>query len=85
MQSQFADLLFNIIRQTDDVKFIIETHSVAIINRLGELIEDTVDSDMQNKFNIYLVNRNVNENDERIQAVRYDDNGIITGWPVGFL
>ena len=85
MQSQFADLLFNIIRQTDDVKFIIETHSVAIINRLGELIEDTVDSDMQNKFNIYLVNRNVNENNERIQAVRYDNNGIITGWPVGFL
>lgn len=85
MQSQFADLLFNIIRQTDDVKFIIETHSVAIINRLGDLIEDTVDSDMQDKFNIYLVNRNVNENDERIQAVRYDDNGIITGWPVGFL
>lgn len=88
MQTQFADLLFDIVtRAKNSVNFIIETHSITIINRIGELIEqqnlkgNSVGS-FEEKFNLYLVN---NDSDKKIVKTQYDKEGVIKEWPIGFL
>ena len=87
MQAQFADLLFNLVVEADNINFIIETHSVTIINRIGELIErshyENPDLIPEDNFNLFLVNSN--ESKEKIVQTRYDKNGIIAKWPIGFL
>ncbi|TKD49219.1 AAA family ATPase [Streptococcus mitis] len=87
MQAQFADLLFNLVVEADNINFIIETHSVTIINRIGELIErshyENPDLIPEDNFNLFLVNSN--ESKKKIVQTRYDKNGIIAKWPIGFL
>lgn len=87
MQSQFADLLFSLVGEVDDIKFIIETHSVTIINRIGELIErshyESTGLMPEDNFNLYLLNGNQAE--KKIVQTHYDKNGIIAKWPIGFL
>ncbi|MFI3117946.1 AAA family ATPase [Streptococcus suis] len=87
MQSQFAELLFNLVtRQDNKVDFIIETHSITIINKIGELIEQKnlgADTSLAEKlFNLYLVNAH---SDKKIVKTQYDKDGVIKEWPIGFL
>lgn len=91
MQSQIADLLMKMIKNNQEIKFIIETHSVAIMNRVGEIIEQenylnksTENNELENKVNIFLVNPS-SKNQEPIIKTKYDEEGIIEKWPVGFL
>ncbi|MDU7139119.1 MAG: hypothetical protein E6318_05975, partial [Streptococcus mitis] len=60
---------------------------VTIINRIGELIErshyENPDLIPEDNFNLFLVNSN--ESKKKIVQTRYDKNGIIAKWPIGFL
>lgn len=63
-------------------KFIIETHSEALINRFGELIfegelnaEDVV---------VYLFNKDDDSEETSVSVARFDGEGLLVDWPSGF-
>ncbi|MBK0084402.1 AAA family ATPase [Lactococcus sp. S64] len=90
MQAQFADLLISIISNYPEIQFIIETHSIVIMNRIGQHIEknnlEENSKNLEDKINIFLVNPiSNNDTDKNITPTSYDHEGIIKEWPVGFL
>lgn len=83
MQMLFADMLVKVLQTTEKGKFrfIIETHSETIINRVGELIS------LENKFsqedvNVVLFQKG--EQGSSVTIASYDEDGYLTNWPVGF-
>jgi len=87
MQAKLADLF--VATQNDSrarkipMKYVIETHSEAIINRMGELISEgkVKKSDVQ----ILIFSRTVEESRSEIQIAEYDSKGVLKNWPAGFL
>lgn len=85
-QARLADAFVEALRSgNQDVRFIIETHSEAIINRLGHLIRKKMinEDDVQ----ILVFNEsNDSESDRsaRIELASYDGDGVLSGWPYGF-
>ena len=83
MQMLFADMLVKVLQTTEKgkFKFIIETHSETIINRVGELIS------LENKFSQDDVNVVLFQKGEQgsiVTIASYDEDGYLTNWPVGF-
>ena len=65
------------------MKFIIETHSEAILNSIGIQIEQKkLHSD---KVNVVLFNADAEGYDNYIEEVQYNERGFIEHWPTGFL
>jgi len=63
-----------------NLKFIIETHSTSIISKLGEL---TCSGEIEkDSISILLFEEG---NGERIRFSKFDDQGFLTDWPIGFL
>lgn len=99
MIGKFARMLGTIIGFTKttglDVRFIIETHSKTLLERLGtmiafpEYIETSEDSQIaeltKDDAQVLLFNSGENEEDNFIVKSEFDDNGYLTEWPVGFL
>lgn len=89
LQAKMGDLLVKMINNNNKIKFIIETHSISLIDRIGEHIEygnvSGTKEDLENKVNIYLVNPIQKESDCNIVSTKYDEFGVIQDWPVGFL
>ncbi len=89
-QSLLADVFVNAISQnytTDDrsVSFLIETHSEALINKIGELIaagESRFDnSDVQ--IVVFSAEDDIHS-PTRVQIAEYDSDGVLQNWPYGF-
>ena len=87
-QKAFADMLAKIVSDEDihkrlNIKFIIETHSEAIVNRLGEDIgQGRLD---KNKVSLVFFNEEIEgAENERVTSIEYDDGGYIEKWPIGF-
>lgn len=83
MQADFIDACIKIIQsnKTSNVKFIIETHSETIINRISESIKkEKLNHD---SVTINIVNRN-EENQSTVNSVDYDEDGDLLEWPIGF-
>lgn len=85
-QAKFAQMLVNVINdakaQNYDIRFIIETHSDVIINKIGQLIDrkQCVPSDV----NVVLFNA-LNEGMENyVECTHYSEDGYIVNWPYGF-
>lgn len=85
-QAKFAQMLVNVINdakaQKYDIRFIIETHSDVIINKIGQLIDrkQCVPSDV----NVVLFNA-LNEGMENyVECTHYSEDGYIVDWPYGF-
>lgn len=83
MQMLFADMLVRILQTTEKGKFrfVIETHSETIINRIGELLSEG------NKFtkedvNVVLFHKE--DNGSSVTIANYDDEGFLNNWPIGF-
>lgn len=89
MQAKIADLLIKMIKKNSKIKFIIETHSVALIDRIGEHIEHgnygKEKGNLEEKVNIFLVNPTSQKSKSNIVKTSYNENGVIQNWPVGFL
>jgi len=83
MQADFIDACIKIIDNNGDksVKFIIETHSETIVNRISESIKK--ERLKHDSVTINIVNRN-NFNQSTVKAVGFDEDGDLLEWPIGF-
>lgn len=64
------------------LRIIAETHSPALINRLGALISDkTIDS---KSIQVVLFEQEDSQSPSRVTIAEFDDEGILQNWPLGF-
>jgi predicted ATPase len=89
LQAKLADLFVNTIRAAEgkavQIRFIIETHSQTIINRIGQLIEaERISAD---KTQVLLFERGTNPENPLVSEIRhaeFDATGVLKNWPFGF-
>jgi hypothetical protein len=86
-QARIADVMASTITRSKSthrrpIRFVVETHSEALINRMGELIYEgkVAPSDVA----IYLFHRNASTDATAISKSTYDADGNLTDWPLGF-
>lgn len=81
----FAEMLVSVIcnlKKNEDVRFIIETHSETIINKVGALIQSSkIDED---KVNVVLFNAQNEGLNNYVEQASYDSEGYLINWPTGF-
>lgn len=83
MQMLFADMLAKILQTTEKGKFrfVIETHSETIINRIGELL---FEGSKFTKEDVNVVLFHKEDNGSSVTIANYDDEGFLNNWPIGF-
>jgi len=89
MQARLADIFVNTAvaaqGQGVRIRFVIETHSQAIVNRLGHLVESKrIDP---KSVQVLLFERGGGSEDPRISKLRhaeFDSEGVLKNWPFGF-
>jgi predicted ATPase len=64
------------------LRFLIETHSDVLINRLGELIESARCS--PDEVSVLLFERDPVTGDTTVRVSEFDERGYLKDWPVGF-
>lgn len=85
IQAEFAKVLVKVINNLPsglDVRFIIETHSETIINKIGSLVQTGDIS--QDKVNVVIFNGMEEGLDSYVVESHFDENGYLTNWPLGF-
>ena len=85
MQAKFGAMLAKVISSEAGkyIRFIIETHSEAILNSVGiEIEQHNLDND---KVNVALFNAAAEGYENYIEEARYNERGFIDHWPTGFL
>lgn len=66
----------------DQFRFIIETHSETIINKIGDLIYN---KKIGNKdVNIQIFSKKNGEMETIVESSSYDEEGFLENWPIGF-
>lgn len=86
IQAKVADLLAHTVsigkKNTDTTSLIVETHSEALVNRLGKLISKKIlqPSDV----NIVLFNKKTFTGPTTVIETSFDSNGFLLDWPLGF-
>lgn len=70
-------------RSKNDVNFVIETHSEALINRLGELVEREIVSADDIQIVVFSAEDDI-ESPTKVSLARFDKGGILNDWPYGF-
>ena len=86
MQAKFGAMLTKVITSANgrNIRFIIETHSEAILNSVG--IEIERQKEMKNDMvNVVLFNAAEEGYDNYIEEAQYNERGFIEHWPTGFL
>ena len=87
MQSDFADVLVKVYNSCKsierDIHFIIETHSQALLNRIGtEIYKEHL---KQDDVNVVLFNASAEEmGDNYVEQARFSEDGFLENWPIGF-
>ena len=64
------------------MRFVIETHSETIINKIGALVQTGDIS--QDKVNVVIFNGMEEGLDSYVVESQFDENGYLTKWPLGF-
>lgn len=85
IQSLFAEVLGKVIAgmsDTMDVRFIIETHSEAIINKIGAMVQSNELS--KEKVNVVMFNGENEGLEDYVVEAEFDKDGYLTKWPLGF-
>lgn len=84
LQMKFASMLVQVIKneQYNNVKFLIETHSETIIDKIGELVEE--DPSLRDDVNVLLFNATHEGMEKYVESVEYDQYGVLQKWPIGF-
>lgn len=86
LQAQVADSFVAAIQAAKDLgvdlRLIIETHSEAIVNRLGHHVHCKKLS--SSEINIVVFEKEVGENQTNIRLSSYDNDGYLHNWPIGF-
>jgi hypothetical protein len=91
LQSKLADLLVNTVAAAKlnglAVRFLVETHSQAIINRIGYLVEQG--KAPPESCQVLLFERRPQPGDDVptsvVRKATFDENGVLQDWPFGFL
>lgn len=85
LQAKFGAMLAKVVDGGEDnnLKFIIETHSEAILNSIGIQIEN--EKLNKEKVNVVLFNAEAEGYDKYIEEAQYNERGFIEHWPTGFL
>lgn len=86
MQAEFVDVCIKIVennkkRKSRKIKFVIETHSQTIINRISESIKKEKMSYESVVVNIVNIN---DDNKSSVKSIGFDEKGQLTEWPIGF-
>lgn len=86
MQAKVADTLIATVdrtREADEcVTLIVETHSQAIINRIGRRIREGVIQ--PDDVNVILFSKDSNLQNTIIKQISYTEQGQLKDWPYGF-
>lgn len=86
LQALLADAFVAVVDEAKqkgiELKLIIETHSETIVNRLGGRIANRdLDHD---DINVAIFEKNPNDNFATVQIAKYDQEGFLDNWPIGF-
>lgn len=85
IQALFANVLAKVVMtlpSTQDVRFVIETHSEAIVNAIGSLVQSN-ELDRE-KVNVVMFNGEHEGLESYVVEAKYDKDGYLTNWPLGF-
>lgn len=83
--TMFAEMLgtvINNLRNNDDIRFIIETHSETIVNKIGSLIHSSKLD--ESKVNVVLFNAKEEGLQNYVEQASFDEMGYLNNWPIGF-
>ena len=85
-QARFADILTEMIsyckKEKKDIRFIIETHSEIILNKIGENI--ALEKFDREDTNVVLFNAKGENMEKYVEIATYSKDGFLTNWPMGF-
>jgi hypothetical protein len=86
LQANLIDSFARIVKNENlDVSILIETHSDAIVNRLGEHIISKRSNINSNDVNLVFFEEDKENNGlAKLKQIKFDERGRISGWPVGF-
>lgn len=87
-QAQLADMFISAVNVAKkngiQLKLILETHSEAIINRIGRRISEKKLEFSKDNVTVALFDKQLNENGTNVTLAHFDDDGILDNWPIGF-
>lgn len=87
MQASVADALIGAVKKTkgqndEELRFLVETHSQAILNRLGRRIrEHRINAE---DVNVIMFNKDFQMKNTEIQQISFNEKGQLEKWPYGF-
>jgi len=82
-QHNLAKLFAKVVKKTENVKIIFETHSQSMIEALSECIEDSSHPISKDDVSIIVFNKD-EKNSTTLQNAYFDENGYLNNWPIGF-
>lgn len=89
LQARLADMMVGVIdasrslsNNEEAVRFLVETHSEALISRLGEMIEAGAVS--VDDVSILLFEKSDKTGTTKIRRSHFTDDGMLKNWPIGF-
>ena len=71
-----------IYKRNVELRLVVETHSEAIINRIGHLISNKVINEKD--VNVVLFEKDEFADCTNVKIATYDDEGYLENWPYGF-
>lgn len=86
LQAKLVDAFIACINNAEEhnrqIQLIIETHSETIVNRIGRNIARKKLS--EDKAEIVLFDKEFDKDQSKVHISKYDSNGFLTEWPIGF-
>lgn len=85
-QAMFSRLLALVISDAKesgmDIRFVIETHSEVIVNKIGEFIEQGIVDPKD--VNVVLFNASGEGMEKYVECTNFSEDGFLVNWPYGF-
>lgn len=86
MQTKLAELLANVLIESENnhenIRFVIETHSETLLNKIGELV--AFEKIKKENVNVVLFNAYNEGMDKAIEIAEFSEDGFLTNWPINF-
>ena len=86
MQAKLGILLVKVIKEAkkcqESFRFIIETHSETLLNKIGELI--ALEKIHQEDVTVVLFNAEQEGMEKEVELAEYSEDGFLTNWPINF-
>lgn len=81
LQAKLIDIIVKVAHQ-GDIKFIIETHSETVVNRVGNAISK---KEINNQdVGVVIFEKEFGEDNTTVKKGGFDEEGYLENWPVGF-